>query len=262
MRHLLFFGTALILFSCKTSDINQVGRVDNYAEIERGKVEIPQMTVNGGDTLRVTRVIEYNYLNCKNPYCDSVNNRIIEFVRRNTEFEPEKVPVAIDRSFFQRQLNYFDSLAREEEALAEDMPPWELDLSTTISKHDSYIDLGLNVWSFTGGAHGNGFYANVLIDKSTGRELLLSDFINDVDVFTAFAESYFRKQNDILPEADLEELGFWFQDNKFSLNENFHFTDDSMTFFYNSYEIAPYSAGQIEFFIPLKEMKDFLKIQP
>jgi hypothetical protein len=46
------------------------------------------------------------------------------------------------------------------------------------------------------------------------------------------------------------------------LNDNFHFTGDSMAFFYNSYEIAPYSAGQIEFSIPLKDIQGYLKIQP
>lgn len=262
MRILFFLVSALTLFSCKVSETNKIGKVDNYAEIATGKVEITGLSVRDGDTVRVTRVIDYNYFNCKQVYCDSVNARIIDFVRGNTEFEHEKEQVAVDRSFFQQQLNYFDSLAREEEQITEDMPPWELDLSTEIVKHETYVDLGLNVWSFTGGAHGNGFYANVLIDKSTGKTLQLSDFITDVYAFTQFAESYFRKQNSIQPGDDLGELGFWFQYNKFSLNENFHFSEENMSFLYNSYEIAPYSAGQIEFHIPLGEMKDFLKIQP
>lgn len=262
MRYLIFFSIGLSLFSCKVKDDSQTGKVQDSVEIVKGKVEIPRVSINGADTVRITRVIEYNYFNCKEVYCDSTNEKIIDFVRRNTEFEHEKEQLVIDRPFFQRQLNYFDSIAREEETIAEDMPPWELELSTEIVKHDTYVDLGLNVWSYTGGAHGNGFYANILIDKSTGKTLQLSDFITDVDAFTQFAESYFRKQNSIQPGDDLGELGFWFQDNKFSLNENFHFSEVNMSFFYNSYEIAPYSAGQIEFHIPLGEMKDFLKIQP
>jgi hypothetical protein len=35
-----------------------------------------------------------------------------------------------------------------------------------------------------------------------------------------------------------------------------------MVFFYNNYEIAPYSAGQITFSISSSDLKDLLKIKP
>jgi hypothetical protein len=51
---------------------------------------------------------------------------------------------------------------------------------------------------------------------------------------------------------------FWFDNNKFHLNENFLFTKTGITFFYNEYEIACYACGTTEIEIPYKNIKSLI----
>jgi len=159
-------------------------------------------------------------------------------------------------------LNIFDSISRIEAELDYYFTPWALDIYISIEDHKDYSELQLSEWNYTGGAHGNAYTGFHLIRLTDGVDLKLTDFINDIPRFTMIAEQYFRSEYAIPPMADLAEIGYWFTDGKFACNDNFYFGDGGMHFYYNTYEIAPYAAGTIEFTIPIDEIKQYLKIQP
>ena len=71
-------------------------------------------------------------------------------------------------------------------------------------------------------------------------------------------EDQFRLVRDLSQDEDLGEAGFWFDDNKFSLNDNFALTEDGIRFFYNSYEIAPYALGTTDITISYDSIKNLL----
>ena len=63
-------------------------------------------------------------------------------------------------------------------------------------------------------------------------------------------QTYFNKatkENDVV-----------FDQNKFELPTNIGYTDDGLVLLYNTYEIAPYSTGIIEFAIPFKAIESYL----
>jgi hypothetical protein len=97
-------------------------------------------------------------------------------------------------------------------------------------------------------------------DPATGRQLFLSD---------VFAPGYEHKLNEVLLKVllektaakDLNELhdkGFLYSMDMFP-SENFVLGDDTITFIYNPYEIAPYAAGCTELTIAYTAIDDILK---
>src|SRR5690606_30116260 len=120
------------------------------------------------------------------------------------------------------------------------------------------ISLEMAQYLYTGGAHGYGSTSFMNIDPKTGEELSLEKLIQDTSKFTSFAEDEFRKQQNIKKNQSINDLGFWFEGDTFYLPETVGFTDDSMIFIYNQYDIASYADGPIELKISLSQAKPFL----
>lgn len=129
---------------------------------------------------------------------------------------------------------------------------WFLDRQVKVlGQREGIVTLSFFESSYMGGAHSNEmtFYKNYLI--STGRRVTLEEFYTSAEraQLTKIAETEFRKQKNLGAEDSLEEAGFWFDNGTFSLNDNFYLTEEGVTFFYNSYEIAAYSHGSTTIFI-------------
>ncbi len=132
-----------------------------------------------------------------------------------------------------------------------------LSVSETGGKIVSITESG---WDYAGGAHGLGFvfYHNYSVE--TEKKLELSDLLlpGGEEVLRAAAEEIFRKDLDLVGK-DLTEQGYWFGEGGFTLNSNFKPETTSITFFYNSYEIAPYAAGPTEITIPYEKFRQVIK---
>lgn len=167
-------------------------------------------------------------------------------------------------------INSLDSLSElfssDYQDMSKDFPgynlPWELNNTISIIYNDnSVVSLQSEFYHFTGGAHGNsGVYFTNFNSEDGGKlalsDLLIPDYRRELNLT---AEKIFRNQNNILPDEDLEAAGYWFEGNKFSLNDNFAIKNDGLVFYFNSYEIAPYAMGPTEILIPYKEMKNLVK---
>ncbi len=114
---------------------------------------------------------------------------------------------------------------------------------------------------YTGGANTfyNLTYSN--FDVSSGKLITLENIIiNDFKAVEKIGEGLFRKMKNIPPKQSFEKAGFWFENKKFSLNDNFAITDSGLVFFYNLYEIAPRSTGTTKLFIPKKKLNSLTNI--
>lgn len=116
-------------------------------------------------------------------------------------------------------------------------------------------------YMFTGGAHGYGTTSFLNIDPETGDELTENEIFKDKQDFTALAEKKFREQHNIQEGQNINEPGFWFEDDVFKLPNSVGFTQDSLIFVYNQYDIASYAEGPIELKLSKEEVKPFLKIE-
>lgn len=113
---------------------------------------------------------------------------------------------------------------------------------------------------YTGGAHGYGTTSFLNIDPKTGEELTSKELFKDNKEFIVFAEKKFRAEQKIAKDQSINENGFWFDNDEFYLPESVGFSQDSLIFVYNQYDIASYADGHIELKIAIKEAKPFLSI--
>lgn len=230
--------------------------------IESGEVQKQLFSLSASDSL--TSTVQYSYYPTTDSlYKDSVNRKIQRFIASNTSFSTGTPSATMSRKFVEHQLDSFELLYQyevKEYGGDYDPPIWNLEVSVSIDESaNEYVRIDLGTWSYTGGAHGNGFSQVLHIERKSGADLQLVDFFSNVAALTEIGEGFFRQSQDLGAEDDLTEAGFWFEDGVFQLNENFSFSGDAILFFYNQYEIAPYSAGTIEFEIPLEKVKHLLQ---
>ena len=94
---------------------------------------------------------------------------------------------------------------------------------------------------YEGGAHGINQLITFNFDIATGKQITLADL---------FAPGYET-------ELKLKEAGYLYSMDIFP-SENFILNDETITFVYNPYEIAPYAVGSIELIITYSEVSKIL----
>lgn len=128
--------------------------------------------------------------------------------------------------------------------------------------HKSYLGIEVYYEDFMGGAHGN--YGTIFknFDLHSKKEITIQDIIfnNKMDSLTLVAEQIFKK-NEGIDSLQNSFPNYFFEDGKFSLNNNFLLQKNSILFFYNIYEIKAYSEGTTRLEIPYNRISNFLTPQ-
>ncbi len=114
-------------------------------------------------------------------------------------------------------------------------------------------------YAFTGGAHGMEVFDFNVVDLKTGKIISLAEiFAADQETaLTALLTREFQKLNNVKPGQKLTEAGFFVDEVKPS--RNFYITDEGIGFFYNHYEIAPYSNGPSNCFLTYEELRPLMR---
>lgn len=190
---------------------------------------------------------------------DSVNAALISYCLGNG-YEGLGAKAAIDSfqtNYSKEYLADVGPLYLEDKKLnpGEESKSW-FDYYSTIAAHPMNVNSQILVYkietsSYTGGAHGM-YSTNYLnFDPGTGHIMRLKDI---------FKPGYEKELNELLVarlmkdtgSASLQELQdkAYLQDTDMYPSENFCMYNDSITFIYNVYEIAPYSSGITEITLP------------
>lgn len=169
----------------------------------------------------------------------------------------EEAPKIAD---LQELTNFFiDNYTQAVQDFAEE-PAWEAYVNENIYlRNEDLTSVGITAEIFTGGAHGYKTLHFLNFDPKTGNLYSKEELFTPG--FLGLAEKEFRKQQNIPAEDNINSTGFSFENDVFELPENIGFSENSIILIYNSYEIAPYSAGDVYLEIPMKEARPFLKIQ-
>ncbi|MFB5946539.1 DUF3298 and DUF4163 domain-containing protein [Albibacterium profundi] len=123
-----------------------------------------------------------------------------------------------------------------------------------------YLGLEVRTDNYTGGAHGSYGVLFTNYDLNEKREIALNEIIAEgkMDSLTHIAETIFLENEKKARGEDTPISSFFFEDNTFSLNDNFLLKKDSLLFLYNIYEIKPYSDGITELTIPYTQIENLL----
>jgi len=193
---------------------------------------------------------------------DSVNQVVADFVYAVSDMSEERTRPSFSVSMFKESLplfaSFYEEMIQDEET--ENMFPWEIQSQIVINDtFPDYVQLTTASWSYTGGAHGNGFVVHTLIDKKDGSEMKMDDFFKDLKELNVLAANVLKKERNIDVTKSLSEAGFWVEDESSFLNDNFFFENGDLIIHFNQYEIASYADGPIEIRVSKSDLKWFLK---
>lgn len=111
---------------------------------------------------------------------------------------------------------------------------------------------------YSGGAHGNYSTTFQSFDLAGKKQLKLADVVTPAGQkqLNALLAKALRSQYKLKPADPLSEVLF---ENRISPNNNFYVTGKGIGFVYNPYEIASFAVGEINLFIPFKNLQNGLQ---
>ena len=159
------------------------------------------------------------------------------------------------------------AIDHEDESLGETLFNEELIISAApignglpLTNIPSLWSYAMDVYEYTGGAHGNRYLLIQNYDLETG------DMVNEQDLFiddyyeplkTLLLNALIAQTDNAESKRDLRRMGYSVAD--VVPNENFYVTQEGITYVYNPYEIAPYAMGCIEIFLPWETVRPLIR---
>ncbi|WP_461104938.1 DUF3298 and DUF4163 domain-containing protein [Spirosoma koreense] len=137
---------------------------------------------------------------------------------------------------------------------------WELKTSAdTLHANAKTLTVRFETYAYTGGAHPNANLSFYNFDRETGRMLTLADMVTDTTALLGAVEKAFRSQQELQPQVNLEEQGYFLRDGHFFLPANVGMNQEGLVFYYNPYEIAAYAVGPIQVTVPYAQLNGILR---
>lgn len=248
-NYVLIMGGFVSLAGCTTADHSATQNDLNYETIYK----MNSYQNCDKDSANCTH-IEFTYPqfgNLEHKLSDSVSH----FISRKFEYNGLKNMDSIQRQFMLEYEQFKKTQPEYQQA-------WVIDKSISIlNQTKQWIIFMYTSEEYTGGAHSNSLKSFHMMSKSDGHQYLLTDFFdkNAIHEMTRLGEPIFCAKRGINPNQGLDEAGFMFPNNHFQLNENFYIDEDGITFYYNTYEVAPYSMGPTEITIPASKVFNLLR---
>ena len=249
----LIFSTITLVFSCRSDE----SKSSLNKELKFEQVKYYKKSA-GCDSLR-------------NDNCAEIKIEFPRITKFENEIVKEKINKSIADLFSQDILggtksNDFEMMMKgfieEYESIITEFPEslqsWFIERTGEVKLNkENIFSIDYMEYSYTGGAHPNTYVTFKNFNLSNGDEIGLDEIISadKQNELTKIAEAEFRKIKELTPEADLGQAGFWFENDKFYLNDNFLITDTSLVFYYNNYEITAYAFGPTELEILYTKIK-------
>lgn len=169
------------------------------------------------------------------------------------------------KQFVTAQEQLFDELHDEYNNLSEsEIPPGMMGCYCDIkgksaSGYKGYISYIMTREEYRGGAHPSTENTVVCFDPATGAEITLKDIFKDgyEEPLLEMLNRKLMADEGVSTIEGLREKGYFGED--MFITNNFILGNDSMTFLYNRYEIAPYAMGDILISLDYETLKDIMK---
>ncbi len=180
-----------------------------------------------------------------------------------------------DLSALQNSLNSLSDSLHESDrstaAIAADGSFYEEDGMSYLAESDAqitrfdgdYFGVQVTTVSFTGGAHGYTMHAGYNYNTKTGKEVFISDVLNDPDSFPqTLADAFSKKYPDAASGVIVDDVAGTFrqemaEDDGVPLQWNF--TNDGIRIYINAYDITAYAAGSFTIDFSTDEYPDLIK---
>lgn len=231
-KHYLFISLFLYLMACN-EDMQTTFSEVNITTSNNKIVEINIPKANGNELV-------INNIN------EEINKTVSEALHVGN-------PETITSKSVEESITSFNN---EYESFKNDFPetelPWEAQIDgEVIFQSSSIITIALTSYVNTGGAHGLLNVSFLNFDSITGEKIPNRNLIKNTSAFKKLAKTH-------LDKAIAEKDDAIFKMETFELPTNMGYSENGLVLLYNTYEIAPYSTGIIEFTIPFEDVEPFL----
>ncbi|MBB4801126.1 hypothetical protein HNP37_001165 [Flavobacterium nitrogenifigens] len=190
---------------------------------------------------------------------DSINKRVFAVIKEIVFFEEDSIKVDDYKTLAKSFIASYEEMHQK---FPEDTFGWEAKIIGNVEfQSEQILNLKIDHYTFTGGAHGYQGYRSLLFDKKTGKAIFNNQLFKNEKEFKAFAEKAFRSKYKIPEKANINATGLMFENDKFQLPQNIFYTAEGLLLYYNSYEAASYADGPKELIFPYEEVKKYLNFQ-
>ncbi len=186
------------------------------------------------------------------PLSEKINKRLEQHLINSLNFGDDSTSVSLETAIanFDAEYSAFKNDFQDNAMI------WEASFDgEVIYQTEHVICIALTSYSFTGGAHGNMNITFYNFNPRSGDVIPEDALINDKDSFLQLAKTHFA--NYLESEGKNRDDFFFGED--FHLPANIGFNDEGVILLYNTYEIASYADGMIEFVIPFEEVDSYLE---
>ena len=251
---------AVLLTACPSKPKQLLTASENYYD----SVALP-LKEGAPYCLRIFDNINY-YKSSEPALAQSINDVLKiklfgEDVSKNTETIPQAAQKFHDILYEDYKTNNVQALEEDEDLEFDFIYNYEYETvgyETYLS--DTRLSYCIERYVYLGGAHGINTRQFVNFELPSGK------LISEQDVFKGeyreplhkiMLQQIVEQDDDVALVRDIEEKGY-FPQNIYP-NDNFFFTDSTIVFVFNPYEIGPYAFGDIEIELPFSLISDYLK---
>ena len=190
---------------------------------------------------------------------DSINKKVFSVLKQIIYFGEQPYTATNYKGLLSSFIQSYEKLHAD---FPKDTFGWEAKVDGRITyQSENILNIEINHYTYTGGAHGYQGLRSLVFDPNTGKEILIKNLFKDRGAFKIFAEKKFRAKYKIPTGQPINTTGLMFENDQFHLPQNIFYTDKGLLLYYNSYEIASYADGAKELFFSYKEVAPYLNKQ-
>ena len=231
IKAFLLFFLFVLIFSCQ-EEVPKISFIElnhSLADTNVVEINIPKAIGDSEITEKINAALETKVISCLNTN-DSINS--------NTKTLKESI-----NSFNKEFENFKNNFPKSQQL-------WEAQIDgEVLYQSDDIISASITSYINTGGAHGNLNVTFLNFSTKTGSLIPNDKLFDDLEIFKKIVKPYFLQSIKNKEISDNET---------FRIPQNIGFKEDGLILLYNTYEIAPYSVGIIEFIVPFEEIKSCL----
>jgi hypothetical protein len=190
---------------------------------------------------------------------DSINKKIFSVIKEIVYFGESPLKV---KDYDALTNSFIASYEEMHKKFPSETYGWEAKIKGNIEfQSEQIINIKIDHYTFTGGAHGYQGFRSLLFHPKTGKTIFNDQLFKSEKEFKAFAEKEFRAKYKIPLKSNINATGLMFENDKFQLPQNIFFTQEGLLLYYNSYEAASYADGPKELLFPYEKVSKYLLYQ-
>ncbi|HJS00795.1 MAG TPA: DUF4163 domain-containing protein [Flavobacterium sp.] len=187
---------------------------------------------------------------------DSINNNVFTTVKSIVDFGDKPNNSKNYNELAQSFIQNYEKIKRD---FPRDHFGWEAKIEGEVKyTSENIINITINHYTFTGGAHGYAGLRSLIFDPKTGKKIPNEKLFKNWNLFKVFAETKFRQKYKIPKDQPINSTGMFFENDVFQAAQNIFFTKEGIVLHYNPYEIAAYVDGSRALLIKYEEANDYL----